>query len=510
MQRPAIWLNNLGWRVKIFLFAGMLTLGTTVMGIVGGLSILYLNNSLQTAVSNAQDRASAAANARMSVLGIDRAQARLISASTPEDIRRESVSAIRAASALDESLQKLEQALGVNVRVADLVKLNQSVTSARMAVIKAMKVGDTELAKRQTHSISGVIQQIEELSNQIFLDEQSQLGKRMQEAAETSRNVITLLAAFVVIGIGFAVFVSFAFERKFSSSIRDIQQKIGSSNNRDSDPAGDLALAASATHVERIARQIAESERRMGGSVEEIKAGAMNVRRATEESSGRLDVAVECMQNLERLAEESRMDISNIAVRFDKMKSEIGSVIETTAELQSSVSQITRIANTISEISAQTNLLALNAAIEAARAGEQGRGFAVVASEVRNLAHRTGQATQEIHEIARGIDGEVDKTIALLTQSANGAQAYENQLAHVVANSVEAGKSTKSACEMMGSVMRQITAQRDAVSAIEVQLAQVDVAAADNREQADALQEVSKTLNHSAESLSALALKMKL
>lgn len=510
MQLPHSWLKTAGWRAKIFMFAGMLTLGTMAVGVVGGFSILYLNNSIQTAVGDAQDKASTAADARLSVLGIDRAQARLVSASTPEEIRREAVAAIRAASALDESLQKLEQTLSGNALVEELIKLNQSVTSARMTVIKAVKVGNTELAAQQTRSIAGVILRIEELSNQIFLEEQARLSERMQEAAVTSRNVIGVLILFVLFGICIAVGVSLVFGRQFTNSIREIQQKIGSSAHRESENANDLALATSATHVEQIARQISESERHMGGSVEEIKAGALNMRNATNESSDRLDGAVQCMQNLARLAAGSTSGIANITERFDVMKSEIRSVIGTTEGLQGSVDRISKIANTISEISAQTNLLALNAAIEAARAGEHGKGFAVVAAEVRSLAHRTGQATQEIHQLARGIDGEVDKTIAMLNQSANGADEYGSQLANVVTNSIEAGKSTENACELMDDVMRQMVAQRDAVSLIEEQLTQLDLAASHNREQADALQGVSKRLNRSAESLSALAIKVKL
>lgn len=504
------WLTTIGWRAKISMFAGMLTLGTMTVGVVGGFSILYLNDSIQTAVGDAQDKASAAANARLSVLEIDRAQARLVSGSTPEDIRRDAVAAIRAASALDESLQKLEQALNGNALVKELINLNQSVTSTRMTVIKAVKTGNKKLAGQQTRSIASAILRIEELSNEIFLEEQARLKNRMLESAVTSRNVIALLIIFVAIGVFFAIAVSIIFGRQFANSIREIQQKIGSSARQENANADELALATSAIHVEQIARQIADSERHMGGSVEEIKAGALDMRNATNESSNCLDDAVQCMRNLARLATGSTTDITTITERFDVMKGEIRSVVSTTEGLQNSVSQISKIANTISEISAQTNLLALNAAIEAARAGEHGRGFAVVATEVRSLAHRTGQATQEIHQLARGIDSEVDKTIALLNQSANGADEYGSRLSYVVTNSIEAGKTTESACELMDAVMRQMAAQREAVSQIEQQLAQVDLAASHNREQADALQGVSKTLNRSAESLSELAIKVKL
>ena len=58
--------------------------------------------------------------------------------------------------------------------------------------------------------------------------------------------------------------------------------------------------------------------------------------------------------------------------------------------------EISKVTETIAEISEQTNLLALNATIEAARAGQAGKGFAVVAGEIKALARQTAHATQDI------------------------------------------------------------------------------------------------------------------
>ena len=65
-------------------------------------------------------------------------------------------------------------------------------------------------------------------------------------------------------------------------------------------------------------------------------------------------------------------------------------------DLEAAVIEISKVTNTISEVSDQTKLLALNATIEAARAGETGAGFAVVASEVKELAAQTHEANAGI------------------------------------------------------------------------------------------------------------------
>ena len=70
----------------------------------------------------------------------------------------------------------------------------------------------------------------------------------------------------------------------------------------------------------------------------------------------------------------------------------------------------------ITSIAEQTNLLALNATIEAARAGETGKGFAVVASEVKELAHETAKATEDISRRVEMIQSDTINAVSAISQ----------------------------------------------------------------------------------------------
>lgn len=510
LKWPVSLLARLGWQARIYAFAGLLTIGTTAMGIVGGTAILHLNSAIKDVVDNARERAAVAANARLSVIGIDRAQARLVAATTPEDIRREALTAIRAASSLDESLHTLEGKLSSNPLVTELIALNQEVTSTRMVIIKAAKGNDQAKAQEQIQAIADKISRIEDLSNAIFSNEQEQLTQRVSETVETSKRVILFLGIFVALCVAIAGPLSVFFARQLARTIRQIQRTIGSASTEQDEKRNDLALAAHASLVSDIAADIAGCEERMADSVSQIKAGTTHVRSATDASGEQIDIAVTHIQTTAESVAANAARIAHIVERFNTMKSEIQSAISTTQSLQRSVGDIGTIANTIGDISSQTNLLALNAAIEAARAGEHGRGFAVVASEVRNLARRTSQATQEIHAIAKGIDNEVGKTVRSLDHSSGNATQYADQLNEVFMSSSTTANGARIACELMDEVMRQMEAQRDAVTRIEEQLLDVEATTELSSKQSVALRGVSNALSQSSRQLAQLADDVKL
>ncbi|MEA3314396.1 MAG: methyl-accepting chemotaxis protein [Campylobacterota bacterium] len=89
-------------------------------------------------------------------------------------------------------------------------------------------------------------------------------------------------------------------------------------------------------------------------------------------------------------------DLNNSSVEGHKLAN---NTTEAMDDINKEVHSINEAIEIIDQIAFQTNILSLNAAVEAATAGETGKGFAVVAQEVRNLAHRSAEAANDIKSL---------------------------------------------------------------------------------------------------------------
>ncbi len=166
---------------------------------------------------------------------------------------------------------------------------------------------------------------------------------------------------------------------------------------------GVQTLTSSSTELSGISQQMSsgaeqssQKANNVASAAEEMATSMNSVAAATEQTTASLQVIVAA-------AEEMSVTINEIANNTAKGSHTTSAAVEKAEhisrkvdELGKAALEISKVTETISDISEQTNLLALNATIEAARAGEAGKGFAVVAAEIKALAQQTAEATQEI------------------------------------------------------------------------------------------------------------------
>ena len=163
-----------------------------------------------------------------------------------------------------------------------------------------------------------------------------------------------------------------------------------------------LGFQFEATIEDAVKEALAHSNRTQAASQDLFGLTANAEAQAADVSSA----AQQTLQSLQVVTKSTRdldVSIQNIAIRVRKTQDMSRRAVDDSqqaklriSELAEATDRIGDITRLITDIAEQTNLLALNATIEAARAGNAGKGFAVVAAEVKNLAHQTASATDEI------------------------------------------------------------------------------------------------------------------
>lgn len=175
--------------------------------------------------------------------------------------------------------------------------------------------------------------------------------------------------------------------RNFNGLVANVVSSVASSAVRLKSNAEALSQAANETSAK--ANAVASAASQASTSVQTVASSAEEMTTSIGTISRRVTEATQRAEGAAAQAQKSRDTILTLSQAAEK----IGAVVQM-----------------VQAIASQTNLLALNATIEAARAGDAGKGFAVVASEVKNLAHQTGKATEEISMLVASIQGSTGET----------------------------------------------------------------------------------------------------
>jgi len=183
--------------------------------------------------------------------------------------------------------------------------------------------------------------------------------------------------------------------------------------------------------VSTDASGIATATEELNSSVEEVTSTVQQIATGSQSQASELTEAKTIVDGVMGTSTEDESTASDRMSRIIELTNESSEKIKNLAEKSA---QITSVVEVIRNIAEKTNLLALNAAIEAARAGESGRGFAVVADEVRRLAEGSAKSSEEIDELIKQIQEDINSTV----RSIDGSTAEIEEGRLVVDSSLNA------------------------------------------------------------------------
>ncbi len=200
-------------------------------------------------------------------------------------------------------------------------------------------------------------------------------------------------------------------------------------------------LASISGKLSSGSKQTSDKSNGVAAAAEEMSASMNGIASATEEASASLQMIVAAAEELSSSINEVAGNMGKGSEITREAVGQAGGISEKMETLGKAATEITKVTETIAEISEQTNLLALNATIEAARAGEAGKGFAVVAGEIKALAQQTADATKEISDEIANVQGLTTESVSAIT-SIVGIINEINDIVSAVAAGIEEQTAT--------------------------------------------------------------------
>jgi methyl-accepting chemotaxis protein len=298
----------------------------------------------------------------------------------------------------------------------------------------------------------------------------------------------------------------------FNLFIEKLQRIIGSIAS-DTRTLGSEAVTLSsvANDLSSNSEDTSDRSNTVATAAEEMSANINNVAAAMEESTTNTTMVASAAEEMTATINEIAKNSSEASDISEKAVIQAEATSEQMAKLGSSAHAISKVTETITEISEQTNLLALNATIEAARAGEAGKGFAVVANEIKELAKQTAAATLDIKTKIEDVQLTTENTVTNIEEITTVINNVNEIVATITTAVGEQSKATEEiamninqAADGLGEVNENVAQISNVASTITSEIALVNNATGEVSKSSSQVETSSKDLQSLAQGLKTL------
>jgi methyl-accepting chemotaxis protein len=331
----------------------------------------------------------------------------------PEQHRRYSVWAARAAGGIQDATEYFERAFQARPALREQIDL-KGFAAALDFVKSAGDPSEMIKAAMEPKEVYQAGRQALQAYLTVFDSALPALDGLLQAriaGLEASRNLRALVVALCLL-VG--TYLLYCFWRVMDGGLREMAWHLDRMGEGDltrspqpwgRDEAADLMLSLSRTQqaMRTIVQDVRGASDAISTASHEIANGSLDLSSRTERAAADLQQTAASLEEINATLDQANRTTQQAsglagdnAHAAETGGTVIGDAVRTMAGISESSRRIGEIIGVIDGIAFQTNILALNAAVEAARAGEQGRGFAVVAAEVRSLAQRSAAAAREI------------------------------------------------------------------------------------------------------------------
>jgi methyl-accepting chemotaxis protein len=402
------------------------------------------------------------------------------------------------ASKCDSALERLIQALGKRMGDQKLAAQRAYVVAVAttagagalgtvIALILAVFV--TRMITRpmaQGVEVAGAIAR-GDLTQRLHLEQRDEVGRlacAMDKAAETFSEIVSEISDVSgQIGTSATDLTSVSHQLVAQSEEMSIQAG-NVAGGTEQMTANIGAMAAAAEEMSMNVASISSASEEISVNVASISAAAEAAARNVETVVGAVQAST---QSFTLIADDARQGAHTTAEAV-RMANDANTTINA---LDRSATEISKATEMIKLIAMQTNLLALNATIEATSAGEAGRGFAVVANEIKELAHQSAKAAEDIARMVEGIQGSTREAVAVI-ERVSGTISAVNSSSDRISRAVES--QTRAAAESVGN----LTAASQGVGHIATSIAEVAKGATDMARNCGEAAKAANDVSHNA------------